>query len=213
MCFSSLCRDGLGDTPITDEVFSEFDHSSQREFGLAFRNSCAYGIECEDDPLDWRTPDWYAPRAAFGHSATYDGLFTEKDSAAEWYQSEATRWYQEAANPGVVRVSITSKLLFQNILPPPITNPGSLFFHNHVRSKAAASSATAGTGSSRDGPLELHCLGVYRQTYNHQTSKPTFFGPLLTSYPPKKKSCFAGSSRRNSDGKHSWSTWTEQTGT
>ena len=35
MCFSSLCRDGLGDTPITDEVFSEFDHSSQREFGLA----------------------------------------------------------------------------------------------------------------------------------------------------------------------------------
>ena len=79
MCFSSLCRDGLGDTPITDEVFSEFDHSSQREFGLAFRNSCAYGIECEDDPLDWRTPDWYAPKAAFGHSATYDGLFTEKE--------------------------------------------------------------------------------------------------------------------------------------
>jgi hypothetical protein len=31
MCFSSLCRDGLGDTPITDEVFSEFDHSSQRD--------------------------------------------------------------------------------------------------------------------------------------------------------------------------------------
>ena len=159
MCFSSLCRDGLGDTPITDEVFSEFDHSSQREFGLAFRNSCAYGIECEDDPLDWRTPDWYAPRAAFGYSATYDGLFSEKDSAAEWYQSEAIRWYQQAANPGVDRVSITSKLLFQNIIPPPITNPGSLFFHNHVRSKAAASSATAGTGSSRDGPLELHCLG------------------------------------------------------
>jgi|GEM_PF-6053815 hypothetical protein len=79
MCFSSLCRDGLGDTPITDEVFSEFDHSSQREFGLAFRNSCAYGIECEDDPLDWRSPDWYAPKAAFGHSATYDGLFTEKE--------------------------------------------------------------------------------------------------------------------------------------
>ena len=97
MCFSSLCRYGLGDTPITDEVLSEFDHSSQREFGLAFRNSCAYGIECEDDPLDWRSPDWYAPKAAFGHSATYDGLFTEKDFAAEWYQSEAFRWYQKAA--------------------------------------------------------------------------------------------------------------------
>lgn len=163
MCFSSLCRYGLGDTPITDEVFSEFDHSLQEEFGLAFRNSCAYGIDCEDDPLDWRIPDWYAPTAAWWGYYTTGGVM-EKDSAAEWYQSEVFWWHQKAAKQGFESRSFNFHTKLgnfgnHNIKPPPITSPGSLFFHNHVRSKAAASSATAGTGSSRDGPLELDSLG------------------------------------------------------